>query len=183
MPRFQCTCWPLLAVLLASCTSPETGKPVVTSKNNQAITAFQDTTPHTTTALVAADTVAFFPLLKESTLPVFLAAQGHGFTVTTDTVINDERGVFLGTRLRRGNSYIQWLDSNKVTHAYITDASIKLTHGLRVGMTKQQVQQYLGLAHLPPDTLSFDTGYMTNHCTLFFLQNRLHTVALEDMPD
>ena len=70
-----------------------------------------------------------------------------------------------------------------MTQAYITDAGIRLTHGLQVGMTKRQVQQQLGLAALPPDTLSFDTGYMTNHCTLFFNQNRLHTVSLEDLPD
>jgi hypothetical protein len=135
---------------------------------------------HTT---IAPDTLAFFPLLAEGTLPAFMAVQGTGFTLAPDTVINDERGIFMGQRLRRGHSYIQWLDSSKVTHAYIADADITLTHGLRVGMTKAQVQQRLGLSRLPPDTLSFDTGYMTNHCTLFFYQNRLHTVALEDMPD
>jgi hypothetical protein len=129
------------------------------------------------------DTLEFFPLLAESTLPAFMAAQGKGFTLALDTVINDEQGLFMGQRLRRGQSYIQWLDSSKVTHAYIVDADITLTHGLRVGMTKRQVRQRLGLSRLPPDTLSFDTGYMSNHCTLFFHQDRLHTVALEDMPD
>jgi hypothetical protein len=135
---------------------------------------------HTT---LVSDTIGFFPLLAEGTLPAFLAAQGAGFKVTADTVINDERGVFMGKKLRRGNSYIQWLEDSIVSHAYITDSGIRLTHGLQVGMTKPQVQQRLGLAALPPDTLSFDTGYMTNHCTLFFHHGRLHTVYLEDMPD
>jgi hypothetical protein len=183
MLHLQRTRWLPVAVLLASCTASSTEKPAAASIDSPGRVAFQDTTPHTTIALVTTDTLEFFPLLQEKTLPAFLAAQGQGFTVATDTVISDERGLFLGQRLRRGNSYIQWLDSNKVTRAYITDAGIRLTHGLQVGITKRQVQQQLGLATLPPDTLSFDTGYMTNHCTLFFHQNRLHTVSLEDLPD
>ena len=183
MLRFQLIQWlPVVITLLASCTAPSTEK-LAAPKNTSATVAFQDTAQHTTIVLTTTDTLDFFPLLPEHTLPAFLAAQGRGFTVATDTVIDDERGVFWGQRLRRGSSYIQWLDSIKVTHAYITDAGIRLTHGLHVGLTKYQVQQRLGLAVLPPDTLSFDTGYMTNHCTLFFHRNRLHTVYLEDMPD
>lgn len=184
MARFRPSHWLLAAAAsLPCCTSPSTENKAIALHDGSASVAFQDTTPHTTTVLATTDTVAFFPFLQEKTLPSFLATQGRGFTVATDTVINDERGVFLGLRLWRGHSYIQWLDSNKVTRAYITDAGIRLTHGLRVGLTKRQVQQQLGLTALTPDTLSFDTGYMTNHCTLFFLQNRLHTVSLEDLPD
>jgi hypothetical protein len=169
-----------MAICLTACSSPNGEKLATGLGMGEPAVAFQDTAMHTT---IVPDTLDFFPLLSEGTFPAFMAAQGKGFSVTPDTVINDERGVFMGQRLRWGHSYIQWLDSNKVTHAYIVDANITLTHGLRVGMTKHQVQQYLGLSRLPPDTLSFDTGYMSNHCTLFFHQNRLHTVALEDMPD
>jgi hypothetical protein len=165
---------------LAACSSPSSEKHAAGLETGKASVAFQDTARHTT---IVPDTLDFFPLLAEGTLPAFMAAQGSGFSLAPDTVINDERGVFMGQRRRRGHSYIQWLDSSHITHAYIADADITLTHGLRVGMTKHQVQQRLGLAGLPPDTLSFDTGYMTNHCTLFFHHNRLHTVALEDMPD
>jgi hypothetical protein len=183
MPHLQRTRWLPVAALLSCCTSPGTEKSAAALKDSPDRVAFQDTTPHTTIVLATTDTPEFFPLLQEKTLPAFLAAQGQGFTTTIDTIINDERGVFLGQRLHRGTSYIQWLDSSKVTRALIVDASIRLTHGLHVGLTKRQVQQQLGLATLPPDTVSFDTGYVTNHCTLFFHQNRLHTVSLEDLPD
>jgi hypothetical protein len=140
-----------------------------------------DTTAVTYPSII--DTTDILPLIPEKSISEFRKAQPLAFRISLDTVINDERGVFVGKRMSLGKSHIQWLDSNKVTSARITDSRIRLTHGVRVGMTRQEVQQKLNITPFKADTLVIETGYMLNHCTFFFWQGRLNTVCLEEMPD
>ena len=129
------------------------------------------------------DTTDLLPLVAEPSVSAFLHAQALPFRMSVDTVINDERGVFTGKKATLGDSFIQWLDSTTVRGALIRDPRIQLAHGLRVGLSKEQVRQRLQLASLTSDTLMIDAGFQENHTTLFFWQGRLHTVFVENMPD
>jgi hypothetical protein len=129
--------------------------------------------------------ICYKPLPQESPR-AFREGQRLPFVQSTDTVLNDERGLILGPKFVLGSSYIQWDDQNRVSRLFIADARIKLSHGLHVGMPQLQVLRQLGwqgrLAN-QPDTLSLDSGFLDNGVDFVFRQSRLASVSLVNEAD
>ncbi|MCR5889316.1 hypothetical protein LRS06_16395 [Hymenobacter sp. J193] len=107
-------------------------------------------------------------LIKEKSVNDFVRNQPVTFEVTNDTVINDERGIFVGKRLSIGTSFIQWLDDSTVSKMSVSDARIKLNCGIRVGMSKEECRTRFKLGNAKFDTLSFGYGFLDNGCDLYF---------------
>jgi hypothetical protein len=129
--------------------------------------------------------ICYKPLPQKSPR-AFREGQRLPFVQSTDTVINDERGLVLGPKFVLGSSYIQWDDQNRVSRLFVADARIKLSHGLHVGMPQLQVLRQLGWqGHLAnqPDTLSLDSGFLDNGVDFVFRQGRLASVSLVNEAD
>jgi len=103
------------------------------------------------------------------TLPDFLRKQTVVFSTLPDTVIKDERGLFIGKKLTLGNSYIQWLDSSTVTSMF--------------GMPLEVIRKQFGIKEASFDTLSLDSGFLENYCEFYFKRGVLVGVKLENWPD
>jgi hypothetical protein len=102
--------------------------------------------------------------------------------VVRDTVIHDERGVFIGKRLSYKGSFLQWLD-RVVTRLQVVDPEIRLNHGIHCRMTKPEFIQATGFDISRHDTLELQTGFMENRTEFYFSDGKLTKIILENMPD
>lgn len=173
-------------MVLLSCH--ETG-----TSNEAAKAQIEAAAPDTVTALPRAirrtgvmDSLGLcYKLVSDKTPQSFIHRQHLPFELTTDTVINDERGLYLGPKATLGNSQIQWDNENRVRRLFVDDNRIVLNHGIRVGMDKQQLMRLLGAKDNKDsfDTLSVDCGFLDNGCDFVFKGDKLISVSLVNEAD
>lgn len=121
-------------------------------------------------------------IIKQKTKAQFVREQRLSFKELDDTVSNDERGLFMGKKLIYKKSSIQWLD-NAVTRLCIKDSEIVLNYHIHCGMSKDDFIKTFHLHQTQANTLSFATGFLTNHITFVFSNNVLSAVFMEQLFD
>lgn len=124
-----------------------------------------------------------FEIVAAKTPNEFIGQQAVKFQSTPDTVINDERGVFVGQRLTYKDSFLQWLDRKRVTRMVIVDPEIQLKHGIHCRMTKSEFIRATQFDVSRHDTLELQTGFLQNRTEFYFANGELTKVVLENLPD
>ena len=164
-------------------TSNETTKAAVTATApDSATTSF----PSVRRLVGVADSLDLcHTLLYDKTPQAFIQRQQLPFKLTTDTVSNDERGLYLGPKAEIGTSQIQWDEQNIVRRLFVDDDRITLNYGIKVGMDKRQLMHLLGAKDKADsfDTLGVDGGFLQNGCYFIFKGDNLVSISLDNESD
>jgi hypothetical protein len=169
-------CW--LAGGVSGCEQAKHNAPIHSSS------APSPATPALPTVEGLLDTLGLcYNLVTEKRVADFIKNQPVHFQVAVDTIINDERGLGLGTKLTVGRSVIKWLEDEHVTSLLVDDKRLRFNYGLHVGLSKQAVATCVHVKPFQADTLIFDAGYLDNSCEFYFKDGVLRQIKLECQPD